>query len=473
MSEPWVPTVDDLRVKMCYICREEERYDVPTQAKTKWTHPCQCTLIAHESCLLHWIQSSQENQSRVEKAFKCPQCGSDYEIESDNPLLLRIMNKLNGMLTRTGKIATLVGMGTTLLTFGTCLYVLCTTYGAWAVREFLGPEMFDLILSDDPAKWPWHAYLNLPLIPFSLVLSRSSLWKSAVSPMVPLFLAWPTTLPIHEKRIDPKSWLGIQRKAPYVHPLPPLLSWPPAPIIATIFLPVVQNLYRNLFVRFHRWVLNSEPSSEPPPPIFPWRLEIRFGQEAEEAANEEAREDANPANERQNRERDGNGRDDGNQDPVAAAERLQSISSASAGRYIGGALLVPRISSLMGSLLFRLSKRSILLRKFLAVRPPLKDRLDGFSVGEAGTFSDVGQAVKTAVRVMIGGTRTWTEADPVWWRNSVGLGVFIVAKDCVSLLHLYLTKREIQTRRVKNKSFRGIDVRGLDLIPMPPPIPLL
>ena len=75
------------------------------------------------------------------------------------------------------------------------------------------------------------------------------------------------------------------------------------------------------------------------------------------------------------------------------------------------------------------------------------------------------------------------------WRNSVGLGVFIVVgqmhsshflanimtqvKDCVSLLHLYLTKREIQTRRVKNKSFRGIDVRGLDLIPMPPPIPLL
>lgn len=465
MSEPWVPTVDDLRVKMCYICREEERYDVPALAKSKWTHPCKCTLIAHESCLLHWIQSSQENQSRAEKAFKCPQCGADYEIESENPPLLRFLNKLNTMLTRTGKVATLVGMGTTVFTFGTCIYLLCTSYGAWAVREFLGKEMFDLILTEDPTNWPWHAYLNLPLIPFSLILSRSSLWKSKVSPMVPLFLAWPTTLPVREKRIDAQTWWAIQRKSSPVHPLPSLLSWPPAPIIATIFLPVVQNLYRNLFARFHRWVLNSEPSSEPAPPLFPWRLEIRFGQDAEEAANEEPREEENRANGRQNQE------GDENQDPVAAAERLQSLSSASAGRYIGGALLVPRISSLMGSLLFRLSKNSTLLRKFLAIRPPLKDRVDGFSVGEVGTFSDVTQAMKTAVRVMVGGTRTWTEADPVWWRNSVGLGIFIVVKDCVSLLHLYLTKREIQTRRVKNKSFKGIDIRELDLI-LPPPMTL-
>lgn len=273
----------------------------------------------------------------------------------------------------------------------------------------LNERRFDLILTEDPTNWPWHAYLNLPLIPFSLILSRSSLWKSKVSPMVPLFLAWPTTLPIRDKRLDPQTWLGTQRKAASIHPLPSLLSWPPAPIVATVFLPLVQNIYRNLFARFHRWVLNSEPSSEPPPPIFPWRLEIRFGQEAGDAANEEAHEEENPANGRQNRE------GDGDQDPVAAAERLQSLSSASAGRYIGGALLVPRISSLMGSLLFRLSRHSALLRKFLAIRPPLKDGLDGFGTGEVRSFSDVGQAVKTAVRVMVGGTRTWTEADPVWW----------------------------------------------------------
>ena len=125
------------------------------------------TSIPHallESCLLHWIQSSQENQARAEKAFRCPQCGVDYEIESENPPALRLMNKLNKTLTSTGKFITLIGMGTTVFTFGTgafpcshptpcgftltdCIignlgiYLMCTTYGAWAVREFLGREM--------------------------------------------------------------------------------------------------------------------------------------------------------------------------------------------------------------------------------------------------------------------------------------------------------------------------------------------
>ena len=269
---------------------------------------------------------------------------------------------------------------------------------------------FDLLLTEDPTNWPWHAYLNLPLIPFSLILSRTSFWRSTMSPIVPMFLAWPTSLPIREKRLNPeRTWLRIQRAAPPILPLPSLISWPPAPIVATICLPVVQGLYRNLFSRFHHWVLNSEPSPEPPAPIFPWRLEIRFGQGAPNAANGEAREEENRANEQQNQ-----GGDD-NQDPVAAAERVQSISSASVGRFVGGALLVPRISNVMGSLLLRLSKRSDLLRKFLAIRLPLKDRLDGFGPSEVVPVSDLGQAAKAVFRLLIGGTRTWAEADPVWW----------------------------------------------------------
>jgi len=374
------------------------------------------------------------------------------------------MNKLNKVLTNTGKIATVVGMGTTVFTFGTCIYLMCTSYGAWAVREFLGQEMFDLILTEDPTNWPWHAYLNLPLIPFSLILSRTTLWRSAVSPIVPLFLAWPTTLPVRDRRLDPQTWLRFQRATPSGLALPSLMSWPPAPIVATIALPLIQTAYRNMFSKFHHWMLNSDPSSEPSAPIFPWRLEIRFGQDAEDAPNEEAREEENRVDEQQNQE------GDGNQDPVAAAERFQSVSSASVGRFVGGALLIPRISNVMGSFLFRLSKHSGLLRKFLAIRPPLKGRLDGFGTSEVKSVGDLGQAAKAVFRVLIGGTKTWTEADPVWWRNSVGLGIFVVVKDCVSLLHLYLTKREIQTRRVKNKSFKGIDIRELDLIPSPPMI---
>jgi len=273
----------------------------------------------------------------------------------------------------------------------------------------LNDRRFDLILTEDPAEWPWHAWLNLPLIPLSLIMSRTTLLRGTVSPIVPLFLAWPTTLPVRTKRIDPQTWLRTQRSASPVYPFPSLISWPPAPIVATIFLPLIQNVYRNLFSRLHHWVLNSEPSLEPPAPIFPWRLEIRFGQDAENGgANEEAREEGNRANQQHNQE------GDDNQDPVAAAERVQSISSASVGRFVGGALLIPRISNLMGSLLFRLSKRSDLLRKLLAIRPPLKERLDGFSTGEVTSVSDLGRAAKDAFRVLVGGTRSWAEADPVW-----------------------------------------------------------
>ena len=42
------------------------------------------------------------------------------------------------------------------------------------------------------------------------------------------------------------------------------------------------------------------------------------------------------------------------------------------------------------------------------------------------------------------------------------------AKDCIRLIHLYLTKRELQSRTVKNRSFAGVDIRELDLINPPP-----
>ncbi|TFY75349.1 hypothetical protein EWM64_g8663 [Hericium alpestre] len=72
--------------------------------------------------------------------------------------------------------------------------------------------------------------------------------------------------------------------------------------------------------------------------------------------------------------------------------------------------------------------------------------------------------IRDALRRSWMGSRLWLESDPVWWRNLLGLGVFIVAKDCVKLLHLWLAKQELESRHVKNRSFAGVDVSGLDLI---------
>ena len=128
------PTVDDLRVKLCYICREEERHDSallscsclfstkrilgPPQPPPVWTHPCKCTLVAHETCLHHWIKTQQRDFGRSRGELKCPQCGELYEFEGFNPLILRIFNTVNRTLSRSGRFITACCVGTVVLSSG-------------------------------------------------------------------------------------------------------------------------------------------------------------------------------------------------------------------------------------------------------------------------------------------------------------------------------------------------------------------
>jgi hypothetical protein len=122
---------------MCYICREEESSDRKTPPRSApiffaltdpthtgpenpprpWTHPCNCTLIAHESCLLHWIQTSQQDRSRAANALKCPQCSAMYELESENPFILRFLEAGNRTLSFMGKLVTVASVATVAATF--------------------------------------------------------------------------------------------------------------------------------------------------------------------------------------------------------------------------------------------------------------------------------------------------------------------------------------------------------------------
>jgi len=54
--------------------------------------------------------------------------------------------------------------------------------------------------------------------------------------------------------------------------------------------------------------------------------------------------------------------------------------------------------------------------------------------------------------------------DNIWWRNTVGLSLWVVARDAVALVHLFLRKRELQSRRILSRSFAGVDIGALDLI---------
>lgn len=134
-------------MKLCYICREEEQYDGtsshlvgqtsddqaaltdPPHPPVEWVHPCNCTLVAHEKCLLNWIQSSQEEPARKKKALKCPQCGTTYELESYNPPLLKFLNNLNASAAVAGKVVFACGVagGVAACASGTWLWLLSCT----------------------------------------------------------------------------------------------------------------------------------------------------------------------------------------------------------------------------------------------------------------------------------------------------------------------------------------------------------
>jgi len=83
-----------------------------------WTHPCKCTLVAHETCLLHWINTQQRDFGRSRGELKCPQCGTFYEFEGYNPRILRILNSANRALSRSGRVIIGVCAGTVIVSFG-------------------------------------------------------------------------------------------------------------------------------------------------------------------------------------------------------------------------------------------------------------------------------------------------------------------------------------------------------------------
>ncbi|OCH90847.1 hypothetical protein OBBRIDRAFT_729945 [Obba rivulosa] len=482
-ADAWVPTIDDLRVKLCYICREEESAEGPQVPRHVWVHPCRCSLVAHETCLLQWIRAAEQDTSRAANAMKCPQCGVEYELESDNPLVLRIMDSVNGGLMTVGRAVFWAGGGALIISSLFGVYIGCTAYGSYAVQEFLGKEMFSLLLSEDTAQWPWHAYFHLPAIPISLILARAGVHTNF--PVATLLLAWtfspPVSHPMRDMLTSHLRLIQTDTPAPQSEQLVPLFSWPPVPAAVTVLYPLLTKGYRLSFNRLRHWVLGTRP--EPKAAVrnyiydfndnAPIRVRINHaiipppragappGQPAQAPQPQ-----ANPAPEPDAEDEE---------DAPAEGARTTRLTNAQIGRFVGGALMIPAIASFMGRILFRLARHSPFLRRFLAIRPPLGARhyrppgglIDPAQWRDAGLLKQMGLGLRLGVNLACCGTRVWADADPVWWRNSVGLGIFIVIKDCLKLVHEYLSRREQQTRRIKSRSFAGVEIKELDLIHPP------
>lgn len=372
------------------------------------------------------------------------------------------------------------------------VYICLTGYGAWALEKFLGKEyalfvqteqdtraptepfhcfrLFDLVLTDDPTNWPWSAYLNLPLLPISLILSRFQ--NNSTSLVIPLLLFWPPTSPatgegsrrLKEYWSQPQNASLLASGSGLSYGFGPngLLGtkhhWPPPPILfGLVGLPFVRAMYQNCYAWAYARLLGTEmpaPRRAPGGGLRfnegPFVIRIRANLDGVEGGNggEEVR--------GQGEARDGQPQPaaaaeaaEPNPDPnaaaVEAAEQLVEINASSLGRRIGGALIIPVIASSMGQLLFALSRHSNVLRVVLGIRqqqqqqqaansrmfglPPWERvvsswvRGGGDKDGSAGMDKpwaqmNLFQQARLGVRLfmaMLTSTSTgWVDSDPVW-----------------------------------------------------------
>ena len=195
--------------------------------------------------------------------------------------------------------------------------------------------------------------------------------------------------------------------------------------MVTICLPIVTRMYRKFMRRLKQWALGLQPDEHLP--LRRIELALNEGGPALNiriAANLDAHEDAARRN-------DGGGGDGGApaggenepgaQDPAAVAEQTVRVTGTSLGRFIGGALMIPKISNWMGTVLFSLSRHSLLLRKFLGVRPPLRFGADSAQIlfgnggwQRQGLVHQLGANLRAMLNIICGGTKVWVDADPVW-----------------------------------------------------------
>jgi len=90
----------------------------PPDPPPVWIHPCKCTLIAHESCLLHWIDTQQRDFGRSRNRVKCPQCREFFEWEGYSPAVQRVLSFLHRAMSHSDRIVTRFYVGATALLFG-------------------------------------------------------------------------------------------------------------------------------------------------------------------------------------------------------------------------------------------------------------------------------------------------------------------------------------------------------------------
>ena len=140
-------------------------------------------------------------------------------------------------------IRSLVPMGASLIAAGG-VWVAATAYGCLAIRLFLGRHAARRALS---GRWPWHYWIDIPLIPFMLVASRLPILAN-FSTWLPTLVALPIgSAPVAHRRVLHMYRYTSQAVLPR--------TYPPSPVMTTLLLPWLRVLYLTVKRQVYRRVL--------------------------------------------------------------------------------------------------------------------------------------------------------------------------------------------------------------------------
>jgi len=251
------PPDDDTR--KCWICFEDETEDTPESSR--WISPCPCALTAHEACLLDWIadmeRPSGSRATATKAEIRCPQCKSEIHLSRPRDQVVNAVGALEQIKSRLLLPTVLAGVG-----YGALLVF--SHHGAHSIRMIFGAADAEAMLAPrlrpspleqaalksfpniaGPLLRNWRGLrmeAGLPLIPLSLIASRTTL-ADAILPVLPiLFFA-----------TNPGSRDTLTSG-----------YWPPSAALTLVTLPYLRGIYDEYLERVwapheRRWIREVQP----------------------------------------------------------------------------------------------------------------------------------------------------------------------------------------------------------------------
>ncbi|KAF8308770.1 hypothetical protein DL93DRAFT_1862175 [Clavulina sp. PMI_390] len=210
-------------VPSCWICFESlpkpETIEERREREGNPIHSCECSLVAHVSCLLRWIGRAEDR--------RCPQCHSNLLIVPNPSVFSRLLNRAY-----TGVIL-LYNFQETAANI-TWYLARRSIWGGAFLYCFLGPDVFKLYFGDSLAEWVHHS------LGFFIL---STIYQAFETPVIQDYCRFSLPIMMIGGHYFTKEGLGLRQH---------WSSFPPSPAVTLFAMPFVKYFWDRFWDSFVR-----------------------------------------------------------------------------------------------------------------------------------------------------------------------------------------------------------------------------